>query len=358
MRVLVVSAPLVGHVFPLVPLARALRDAGHEVLIATAAEGLAVRGAGLPVEDVAPGFRFGLIAARIMLRHPLIARAELAGDAGTRGVALLFGAVNARIADGVVKLADRWKPDLVVHEPLAVAGALAAAHRGVPAVLHENSLDKPLRRHGVAEVAPHAARLTIAPPSVVGARPGRPMRCVPYSGDGALPDWLRHRPPRPRIAVSRSTVGGPGGGDLMRAVVAAAAGVDAEIVLVRPDRAITRKGTLPDNVRTVDWVPLTAVLPTCAGIVHHGGAGTVFAAFAASVPQLVVPGAGDRTHNARLVAARGAGLAVPAKEITAADLTRLTTDTSLAYAAAEVSQELAAMAEPAEIVEELEALRG
>jgi hypothetical protein len=62
-------------------------------------------------------------------------------------------------------------------------------------------------------------------------------------------------PERPRIAVSRSTVAGPGGSSLMNAVVAAAPGVDAEIVVVRPDRRVTRRGSLPGNVRTVGWVP-------------------------------------------------------------------------------------------------------
>ncbi|MBM0278811.1 glycosyltransferase, partial [Micromonospora sp. STR1s_6] len=76
MRVLIVSAPLVGHVFPLVPLALALRDADHDVLVATGGGGLAVADAGLPVHDVAPGFDCGRIALRVFPRHPLIARAE------------------------------------------------------------------------------------------------------------------------------------------------------------------------------------------------------------------------------------------------------------------------------------------
>jgi hypothetical protein len=101
---------------------------------------LAVRRTGLPVEDVAPDFHFGRIAGRVMPRHPMLTRAELAGRGGTRVVAPLFGAVNGQLADGVSALADRWQPDLVVHEPLAVAGALAAARRAVPAVLLENSL--------------------------------------------------------------------------------------------------------------------------------------------------------------------------------------------------------------------------
>jgi UDP:flavonoid glycosyltransferase YjiC (YdhE family) len=259
----------------------------------------------------------------------------------------------------------------VVFEPLAVAGALAAAVLGVPAVLHENSLfDGPLLvrataarltnvlpRYGVSGLPPAAATVTVAPPSLVGPRAGWPMRYVPYSGEGELPDWLREPPERPRILVSRSTVTGPGGGDIMSAVVAAASHVNAEFVLVRPDRGVLRRWVLPDNVRTVDWIPLDAALVACVGIVHHGGAGTVFGALAAGVPQLVVPGPGDRRHNARLVAARGAGLAVEAKRITPAELARLAADTALASVAAEVRREMAAMPEPDEVATRLDGLR-
>lgn len=368
-RVLVVSAPLLGHVFPLVPLARALSAAGHEVRVATAGDGLAVRTSGLPVEDVAPDFDFGRIARRTMLRHPLIARAELAGTAGTRGVALLFGTVNDQLADGVVELARRWRPDLVVHEPLAVAGALAAAVVGVPAVLHENSLfDGPTlieatearlgaarRRHGVDVLPQPAAAISIAPPSVLGGRAGWPMRAEPYSGEGAPPEWLCRPGERPRIAVSRSTVAGPGGGRLMPAVVAAAGTVDAEFVLIRPDRR-TAAMPLPANVRTVDWVPLPAVLAHCAGVVHHGGAGTALAALHAGVPQLVVTGPGDRRHNAGVIARRGAGLAGSEREIDTASLRRLIEDAELARNAAEVRAEMLAMSTPPELVGRLVAL--
>ncbi|MEU6263361.1 nucleotide disphospho-sugar-binding domain-containing protein [Saccharopolyspora shandongensis] len=366
MRILVVAAPLLGHLLPLLPLAQALRDAGHEVLAASAEDGLSARGNGIDVEDVAPGFRFGRIARGIMLRHPLLARAELAGDGGLRTVSRLFGEVNDQIADGVVALADRWQPHLVIHEPLAAAGALAAARLGIPAVLHENTffdgpevfgatrMAAPLARHGVAALPPVAATLTIAPPSVVGARDGLPMRCEPFSGEGEVPDWLAEKPERPRILVSRSTVNGPGASP-MPAVVAAAAEVDAEIVLVRPDAKAASRA-LPENVRTVDWVPINAILPTCAAVVHHGGAGSVFGAFAAGLPQLVTPGPGDRKFNAERLAARGAGLAVPAKRITAADLTRLITDEAMKEAAAEVREEMQAMPAPADLIPHLESL--
>jgi UDP:flavonoid glycosyltransferase YjiC (YdhE family) len=38
MRILFTASPFVGHVFPMVPLMDAARDAGHEVVIATGAE--------------------------------------------------------------------------------------------------------------------------------------------------------------------------------------------------------------------------------------------------------------------------------------------------------------------------------
>jgi UDP:flavonoid glycosyltransferase YjiC (YdhE family) len=365
MRVLVVAAPLIGHAFPLVPLARAARSAGHEVLVATGGGAMAVRDAGLAAEDVAPGFRMGPIATRVMLRHPLDARAEIAGTAGTRVVGPLFAAVNDRMMDAVTRLAASWRPDLVVHEPLAVAGAYAAAASGVPAVLHETTLfDGPTLvavtapRVRAARTAPPpsaAATISIAPPSVVPGRTGWPMRAVSYGGDDPLPDRLATPPARPRIAVSRSTVTGPGEGRLMTAVAAVAGGVDAEFVLIRPDKRVAAT-KLPANVGTVGWVSVPALLPTCTAIVHHGGAGTALAALGAGVPQLVVNGLGDRRHNAGLIAARGAGMAVDERDITAAALTRLVTDPGLAANAAEVRDEMAAMPAPADLVARLVAL--
>ncbi|MGN9907016.1 nucleotide disphospho-sugar-binding domain-containing protein [Phytohabitans sp. LJ34] len=361
MRILFVSAPLIGHLFPMVPLAVALREAGHEVRVAAGGDAAAARPAGLEVDDVVPGFDFSRIARRVLLRHPLIGRAELAGKAGTRGVALLFGAVNDQLLDGAVRLAREWSPDLVVYEPLAAAGAHAAAEVGVPAVLHGNTLFDEAELVRVTTAAMRHQRpdglpadrlvLSVAPPSLVGPREVRPMRFVSYGGEGELPELLREPPEdgRPRVLVTHSTVPGPGGGDLIGAAIAAASGVDAEVVLVRPDA--TRD--LPPNVRAVGWTPFAEALPTCAGVVHHGGAGTLLAALAAGVPQIVVPGPGDRRRNAELVAARGAGLAVPVRQIDADVLRRLLTDAKLAAAAAEVRDEMAGLPHPADLVPDL-----
>jgi UDP:flavonoid glycosyltransferase YjiC (YdhE family) len=280
-------------------------------------------------------------------------------------VARLFGAVNEELADALVTVVEQWRPDVVVHEPLAVAGAVAAARHDLPTVLLENSLfDGPtlvrvtaaskvmlraLRRHGLEDrglPAPQVV-LTTAPRSVVGERTGLPMRPV-QRGGGEIPAWLRvpsHSGDlldRPRILVSRSTVPGPGA-DPMPAALAAAAAVDAEIVLVRPDSRTARRAQGSPHVRTVGWVPLVDVMPLCAAIVHHGGAGTSIGALSAGIPQLAVPGPGDRRHNAELVARRGAGLS---GKVTAEALHRLVVDGELAANAREVRSELEAMPLP------------
>ena len=86
----------------------------------------------------------------------------------------------------------------------------------------------------------------------------------------------------------------------MAPVLAAADRVDADFVLLRGPR----RRTLPANVRLTGWLPLVKALPLATALVHHGGAGGLLEALAAGVPQLAVPGAGDRRYNAELLARR------------------------------------------------------
>jgi UDP:flavonoid glycosyltransferase YjiC (YdhE family) len=132
-------------------------------------------------------------------------------------------------------------------------------------------------------------------------------------------------------------------------VLAAGSGSDVELVLVRPDASVTRR-PLPPGVLTTEWVAFPAVLPAAAGLVHHGGAGTLMTALSCGVPQLVFPGAGDRRVNAGLLTARGAGLSVELPDLDRATLERLARDGSLREAAAEVAAEMAAMPHPSDVV--------
>ena len=185
-------------------------------------------------------------------------------------------------------------------------------------------------RLGVTTVPAPVLRLVTAPPSLVGRQPGQPLRPVPHAGDGPVPAGLERGGERPRLLVSHSTVPGPGGGTL-RPVLAAVAGLDADVVVLRAP-----EGPLPANVRPVGGVPLPALLPRADAIVHHSGAGTVLAALAFGMPQLAIPGP-----------AAGHELAVvPPVRST---ITRLLADDGLRSAAAEVRAEIAAMPDPADV---------
>jgi rhamnosyltransferase subunit B len=67
---------------------------------------------------------------------------------------------------------------------------------------------------------------------------------------------------------------------------------------------------LPDTVRHCRLAPFARVLPRTAGLVHHGGIGTMAAAFAAGIPQIAVPFNFDQPDNAARLLALGAGAVI------------------------------------------------
>lgn len=370
MRVLFVTYPALGHVFPTVPLAWALRSAGHEVLVASAGDALKAADAGLHVADVHPGFELESFLQSTVA--DLMARLRGPDGVDPMDGLRLFQHLNESLADGIVDVADRFRPDLVVFEQIFVAGLIAAERLGVPAVQHNfgfargtelreltvSMLGETMARHGVAKVAERVPVIDIAPPSMAEPeRDGWSMRPVPYNSGAVLPDWLLDEPGRRRIGVTLGTasVHVNGLGPVQR-LVAAASGVDAEFVLALGDVDTTALGELPDNVRVVGWVPLTRLLQTCDAAVHHGGAGTTLAALNAGVPQLVLPDGADRRINAESVHDRGAGLLGTAADLEVEVLRRLLSDEKMATVAREVREEIATMPSPVSLVPRLEEL--
>jgi UDP:flavonoid glycosyltransferase YjiC (YdhE family) len=64
---------------------------------------------------------------------------------------------------------------------------------------------------------------------------------------------------------------------------------------------------LDGQIRHFDFVPLTKILPRCAALVHHGGIGTMSAALAAGVPQIIMPLSHDQPDNAARIKKLGVG---------------------------------------------------
>jgi UDP:flavonoid glycosyltransferase YjiC (YdhE family) len=166
-------------------------------------------------------------------------------------------------------------------------------------------------------------------------------------------------PSRTRICVTLGTsVPSAAGLGALAGVIEAVSDLDAEVVLALGEVDRSTLGPLPGNVRLSGWVPLSALVPTCRVLIHHGGAGTTMNALVAGVPQLVLPHGADQHVNAAAVQQRGVGLShLPADADPAtagASLQRLLADPTFSQAADDVRTEIAALPPPAEMVSRLE----
>lgn len=383
MRCLFVTVPAAGHIFPLVPLAWALRADGHRVLVATWDGADKVTQSGLQWVNVAPGLQmyaetFGQGRGTSPAGEKLpeeYRRFFSTGGRDREAFTALFSHVNDMVADRMVAAARDFRPDVVVFECMSHSALVAAAALGVPAVQYAVGfqltgamtaaalphLAGTFARHGVADPPTGVDIIHNVPASMTIGPHGRwPVRPVPNSGGAALPDWLARPAERPRVAVTLGTVSPSmsGLGRLQR-VVSAAADVDAEFVVAMGGFDIGGLGELPANVTGADWLPWDALIDTCSAVIHHGGASVTLSGLQAGLPHLVLPDGADRDLHATVLRDRGVAVtAGPDDEISADMLRHLVFDDKLRSAAADVRAEVAAMPSPAAMAEELVDLVG
>lgn len=372
MRVLFVSSPGIGHLFPLVQLAWSFRTAGHDVVVALAEHTQKAAAAGLEVVDVAPDYSAVKVFEQVAKDNPRFAETVAtrpAIDLEEWGVQI--AAVNRPLVDRTIALADDFTPNLVVYEQGATVGLLAAARAGVPAIQRNQSawrtrgmhasiasfLTDLMEKHQVTLPKPSVMIESFPPSLLLEAEPeGWFMRWVPYGGGAVLGDRLPASPPRPEVAITMGTIELQAFGiGAVAPVIAAAAEVDADFVLALGDLDTTPLGKLPPNIRAVGWTPLHTLLRTCTAVVHHGGGGTVMTAIDAGLPQLLAPDPRDQfQHTARqAVSRRGIGVVSTADKVDADLLRRLIGDESMRAAVREVREEMRALPTPAETVRRL-----
>jgi UDP:flavonoid glycosyltransferase YjiC (YdhE family) len=358
MRILITTSPGLGHILPTISFAHAARAAGHDVLYASGGHVDSIAQAGLQVVDASPGTDYGqLFASFGATVHQQMAAAR---DDLSRSMEIalrMFAKVSEPTLETVVRVAEKWQPDVIVHTPMQAAGQLAAGKLGVPLVMlnlgmgHDRGLPdlrhatyeelhEYFERHGVAEAPAPAVRFDVTPPSVRGSAALSdhvwPMRYVPYNGGATVPEWLLDKPERRRVLI-----------------VAAASKVDAEFVLALGNVDTSSLGELPDNVRVVGYLPLGVMLSSCDAAIHHGGAGTTMTTVDAGIPQIVVPQGADQFINADTVTANGLGQRATVADVDVALIERLLTDEQWRANAARVRDELHAMPTPVEVVDRL-----
>ena len=194
-----------GHFYQMVPLAWALRCAGHDVLVVAPSNFLPVIAeAGLPPASSGSAVTVSQMIGTDRAGRRVAWQADSAARIERSGAG--FGRLAAHCLDGTLAIAKSWRPDLVISEPTEYTGPMAAAACSLPWVEHGwgIAVSPHYRQAAAAELRPERDRLGLAslplPDLVIDVCPrslqdrnapaGQPMRYLPYNGPAKLPPWL------------------------------------------------------------------------------------------------------------------------------------------------------------------------
>ena len=379
-RILFTTTPAVGHLLPLLPLARASRDRGHEVVIAGGASiASIIAGAGFRHEVIGPATILEMFTGlpdmsaipareRVLVTMPHV----------------FAGGIAPAMADGVAELVGRWRPDVVVHEDMELGSWAVAEQLRIPHVTVQTTAWRPwirvlgwealepLRaRYGVAGADPERiwgrAFFTTRPPSL--RDPDAPLPEVTAElrpiaddrqpgNDAPADEAFPPRDGRPRVVVTLGTVNHTQV-TVLRALIdgAVAAGSHVVVGLGTDPGSL---GPVPPDVAVHAYIPMSTVLPEADVVVHHGGSGTMLAALAAGTPMVIVPLAADQPDNGDRCEAAGVARVLSPDGIHAGvvhdTIEALIADPSYRRRSDDLAAEVASMPGPDAAIERIEAL--
>ncbi|MFD6619922.1 nucleotide disphospho-sugar-binding domain-containing protein [Streptomyces albidoflavus] len=382
MKFLFIAGGSSATVFTISPLVTALRNSGHEVLVA----------AGEPLPDVAAGI--GLPSVSIVPQPVFhFMRFDRAGNPtepprdareNMLHTGRAFGRMAAAGLDALRDIARDWRPDVVVGGSMTYAAGLLAAHLGVPYVRQawdvvptdgadpgaEEELRPELDELGLPGLPVPALAIDVCPPSLRPCLPasatagGQLMRWVPGNGQRRIERWMFTRPGnRRRVVVTTGTRAlAFQSANALRSLVDQLARTGAEVLIAAPEQVSEKFGDDLDDVH-IGWLPLDVVVPTCDLLVHHGGGVTAMTAMNAGVPQLIAPEASYMEIVARALSDFGSGIALPTQapdqdqtEAIISGCQEILSDPRYTHRARILSEEMAALPTPAEVAHTVEKL--
>jgi UDP:flavonoid glycosyltransferase YjiC (YdhE family) len=371
MRILITTWPAHGHLLPLIPLARAAERAGHEVVVASGAEGVAeAQRRGLETWDVGPSRAEADEAFRAAVPDIGAVPPEQRVPTVISG---MFGAAAGRRAAELVPRTKRWRPDLIVHPVTELAGSIAAALCGAKDVIHGlgplpasawdwfgSRFPELCRKHGIPSLADgvlSATYLDNCPPGLqsdaVAAFERRvPLR--PTSGE-ALPgerlpwgdDVLAALPYPNTVHLTLGTLF-HGATEVFETALAGLRELPVNVVVaLGPGSDPGRLGPQPPHVLVTDFAPHSLLLPHCTALITQGGAGTIVAALCHGLPHLILPQGADQFLNAATAEKAGVAITLPPPQFSAdaveAATRQLLGEPDLAVRARAVRAEIATM---------------
>jgi UDP:flavonoid glycosyltransferase YjiC (YdhE family) len=320
MRALITSVPGHGHLGPLIPLAIAIRDAGHEVTIATSAGFRDVLDShGVAFEPCGPVWRESDFGRNLTMPHVL---ADLAKFLDTE--------VTSRVIKDVGAIVARWQPDLIVSNDYEPNGRVIAERAGIPFVLASSSprvprtlrerlhsrVLRPSRRAGGLPEAGELdytlrwLQLCFSPPGHMffGPNDGMPAEAAnqfgirpqiaEFGAPFAPPVEPQTWDPRPTALCTFGTVFNKDPALLRMVIAAVAPRVRRLVFVLGPGLEPASLNPLPAGVELHANVALSSILPFVDYVVTHGGTATLAALHLQGKPCLLLPIGADQIINA------------------------------------------------------------
>ena len=370
MRILFSGVPALGHLLPLVPLARAAQAAGHDVALLTSGgmrEPLATELPTVPVLAAGPmpPDLFSEVARRIPGSDP-------ANRPEPAAVAEFFAGTRVDLTvDDAVRAARGWAPDVVVADAVDLVGPLVAAELGVPYAIVAFGPEVPeeFRRPMAELVLPRYAERGVVPtppialldPTPVSLQaPGwtQPPVTIPFRSEPhSRPDAAAEQPlapvsargGRPRVLVTLGTVFGDAA--LLTAILDGFQPDEAD--LVATVGVIGERLDDSEHVRFVPFRPMRELLEGVDLVVAAAGAGTVLAAASVGVPTVLLPQGADQFINAARAAEAGVAVVVDEPSAVGPAVHRMLAERSHFAAARRLGDETAQRPSATDAVREL-----
>lgn len=326
-RFLFVVPPLAGHAYPAAAVTMALSERGHDVSwVGSQANLRPFLGPDVTIHPT------GMRAYRSQL------------DVGVAAVTSLWESFVVPFARNMLPAVDNavrdYRPDVVVADGLALAGAIVAQRHSLPWATLSGTLELSQSLMSLPNLDAWVMRRRAAVWAAAGL-PGQEARYSPYlvisfigrslmagvtvpdhvefvgpaladrPGAPDFPwDWLD--PARRHVLVTVGTLAGDlaaGSASFYSRAMEALdpLGDRLQVIMVTAPSVIDDP---PGHIHAAERVPLLALMPRLDAVVCHGGLNTVCEALAHGVPLVMAPIRWDQPFNAVRVAESGAGIRV------------------------------------------------
>ncbi|PRY34797.1 glycosyltransferase [Umezawaea tangerina] len=366
-----------GHFQPMVPVAQAVRAAGHTVAC-TGAPSMAptIEAAGFTP------FPSGPDMGASMERLPLLPLDRAREESDLReGFARR---VAPRRADDLLDLCERWLPDVLVCDEVDFGAMVVAERLDIPyasvvviasgAFLRPEIVAQPLHLlRAVHRLRPDVnlsmltRHLVLSPFPPSYRHPEFPLPDTGFSfrpvPDGPAPTPIAVPQDVPTVYFTLGTIFNTESGDLFGRVLAGLRELPVNLVVTVGRRVDPAElGPQPSHVRIERYLPQDTVLPRASVVVSHGGSGTVMGSLVHGVPSVLLPMGADQPDNAARCVALGVGVRLDALTATPAQVrdavAGVLADPTYRYAAERLRDEIAVMPDQSHVVPLLEKLAG